>query len=174
VSPAGSEVSTNPAVWTATSGDEAATEALGERLAPLLEPGDVVALSGPLGAGKTRWVAGLARGLEAPAHVRSPTFTLVNEYRGRIRLLHVDLYRLETREVADLGLDENLDQAAIVVEWGEKLPASWWRDCLRIRIELEGESQRRFYVEAEGDRARALLAAWFRAAGVAGGAFGSS
>ena len=77
--------------WTPSSEDEAAIEALGASLAPHLAAGDVVTLSGPLGAGKTRFVAGLARGLQVSAHVRSPTFTLVNEYRGRLRLLHVDL-----------------------------------------------------------------------------------
>jgi tRNA threonylcarbamoyladenosine biosynthesis protein TsaE len=146
--------------WTLSSEDEAATEALGVSLAPHLAAGDVVALSGPLGAGKTRFVAGLARGLDVSAHVRSPTFTLVNEYRGRLRLLHVDLYRLESREVAGLGLDEALDDAVIVVEWGERLPVAWQRDALRVAIEAEGATRRRFKVEAEGERARALLAAW--------------
>lgn len=165
MSPAARDVSVVPAVWTTMSGDEAGTEALGVALARHLEPGDIVALSGPLGAGKTRLVAGIARGLEAAAHVRSPTFTLVNEYRGRLRLLHVDLYRLESREVAGLGLDEALDDAAVVVEWGERLPVSWWRDALRIAIEPEAGTRRRVRAEAGASRARTLLTAWSNAAG---------
>ena len=90
---------------------------LGQALGTLLQPGDVVALEGPLGAGKTRFVAGLAAGLDVKARVRSPTFTLVNEYGGRITLLHVDLYRLEPREVPGLALEERSERAALVVEW---------------------------------------------------------
>src|SRR5438046_887525 len=102
------------------SRSEADTERLGETLAPRLEPGDLVALDGPLGAGKTRFVIGLARGLAARARVRSPTFTLVNEYHGRIPLMHVDLYRLAPAEVAGLALAEALADAALVVEWADK------------------------------------------------------
>lgn len=154
--------------WATTSTDERSTEALGTALASVLAPGDIVALSGPLGAGKTRFVAGVARGLAAAARVRSPTFTLVNEYRGRLRLLHVDLYRLEQREVGPLGLEEALDDAAIVVEWGEKLPADWWRSALRIRFEPTGETQRRLTAHADGARARQLLADWSRVLGAGG------
>jgi len=85
---------------------EAATEALGAAFAAGLEAGDVIVLTGPLGAGKTRFVAGMARGLEARSRVRSPSFTLINEYRGDRLLLHLDLYRLEPREAEGLGLEE--------------------------------------------------------------------
>jgi tRNA threonylcarbamoyladenosine biosynthesis protein TsaE len=153
--------------WTATSSDEASTERLGAALATALEPGDIVALTGPLGAGKTRFVVGLARGLAAAARVRSPTFTLINEYRGRIRLMHVDLYRLDDREVGPLGLEEALEDAAVVVEWGEKLPVDWRREALRIRFEAVGIGERRLTAEADGERARALLEQWSRAVGSA-------
>jgi len=104
--------------------DAAATERFGAALAPLLCAGDVVALYGDLGAGKTAFVKGLAEGLGvAREEVSSPTFTLVQEYRGgRLTLYHVDLYRLDDpREVADLGLDEIAAGGVLAIEWAEKL-----------------------------------------------------
>jgi tRNA threonylcarbamoyladenosine biosynthesis protein TsaE len=105
---------------------EEETSAAGEDLGRRLSPGDVVLLYGDLGAGKTAFVRGLARGLGAsPDAVSSPTFTLVQEYRGRVTLYHVDLYRLQPIEVGDLGLDELIDSDAIVaVEWAER-----WSDA---------------------------------------------
>ena len=136
------------------------TERLGEALAGALEAGDVIALSGPLGAGKTRFVAGLARGLAAAARVRSPTFTLVNEYPGRIALAHLDLYRVEPSEVEGLGLDDHLESGAIVVEWGEKLPAARRRDALHLDFAIASEGERAISAAASGARGAALLAAW--------------
>jgi tRNA threonylcarbamoyladenosine biosynthesis protein TsaE len=102
----------------------AETEAEGERLGAHLKPGDLVLLAGPLGAGKTTFVRGLARGAGSDAHVASPTFQLVRRYRGRVNLAHVDLYRLDgSAELSDLGLDELLDEGAVVVEWGDRLKA---------------------------------------------------
>ena len=98
------------------------TEAVGEELAPLLAPGDLLLLAGELGAGKTTFVRGLARGLGVTAPVQSPTFQLVRVYPGRVQLAHVDLYRLESgTELADLGLDELLDEGVVAVEWGDRL-----------------------------------------------------
>lgn len=138
----------------------AATEALGEALAPALATGDVLALSGPLGAGKTRLVAGLARGLAAAARVRSPTFTLVNEYHGRVTLYHLDFYRLEAPEAADLGLEEYAERGALAVEWGERLPAVWRREALRVTIEPRPGETRVLRAEATAGRGLALLEAW--------------
>lgn len=150
------------------SRSEAETEQLGALLAPLLEPGDVIALDGPLGAGKTRFVAGLARGLAAPARVRSPTFTLVNEYAGRVALLHVDLYRIESREIGGLALEERLGDAVLAVEWADKLPAGWLEDALIVRLAPGEGDDRSVRAEARGARAAALLGRWERAvAGVA-------
>jgi tRNA threonylcarbamoyladenosine biosynthesis protein TsaE len=104
---------------------EAETAGVGCRLAARLGAGSVVLLIGPLGAGKTAFVRGLAQGLGVnPAEVSSPTFTLIQEYRGgRVMLLHVDLYRLDDpREVEDLGLEELGERAVLAIEWAEKLP----------------------------------------------------
>ena len=102
------------------------TSAAGEHLGRRLGAGDVVLLYGDLGAGKTAFVRGLARGLGAPSDaVSSPTFTLVQEYHGRVKLYHVDLYRLQPIEVGDLGLDELIDSESVVaVEWAER-----WADA---------------------------------------------
>jgi tRNA threonylcarbamoyladenosine biosynthesis protein TsaE len=127
---------------------EEETSAAGEDLGRRLSPGDVVLLYGDLGAGKTAFVRGLARGLGAsPDAVSSPTFTLVQEYRGRVTLYHVDLYRLQPIEVGDLGLDELIDSNAIVaVEWAERwaeAPEPAWA----VRIAHRGEDQREISIE---------------------------
>ncbi len=137
-----------------------ATERLGEALSPQLATGDLLLLDGPLGAGKTRFVAGLARGLGARGRVRSPSFTLLHEYSGRVPLFHADLYRLETREVAGLGLEESLEQGALVVEWGERLPESDRRDALVIGFEIVSDRERRLVATGVGPRGRELLAFW--------------
>jgi tRNA threonylcarbamoyladenosine biosynthesis protein TsaE len=103
------------------------TVSVGRAVAATLQPGAVVLLYGDLGAGKTAFVKGLAEGLGVPRHeVSSPTFTLIQEYRGgRITLFHVDLYRLDDpREIADLGLDEIAADGVLAIEWAEKLPQS--------------------------------------------------
>lgn len=123
---------------------EEETESAGERLAGSLAPGDVVLLYGDLGAGKTAFVRGLARGLGAAGDdVSSPTFTLIHEYAGRVILYHVDLYRLEPSEVDDLGLDDLVSADGIVaIEWAER-----WTgrpdDAIEIRIADAGEDRRR-------------------------------
>jgi len=148
------------AVFTLTSGSAAETEALGASLAPLLAAGDLVALSGPLGAGKTRFVAGLARGVGYAARVRSPTFTLLHEYAGSPALFHADLYRLETRDTGALGLEEALERGALVVEWSERLPGALLEDALFVDLAVVSENERRLDVRGEGPRGRAIAAAW--------------
>jgi tRNA threonylcarbamoyladenosine biosynthesis protein TsaE len=102
----------------------AETEAAGERLGKRLKAGDLVLLTGELGAGKTTFVRGVARGTASDSPVASPTFQLVRVYPGRVQLAHIDLYRIETKsELGNLGLDELLDQGAVVVEWGDRLEA---------------------------------------------------
>ncbi len=113
------------------------TEALAAHLGRCLAAGDVVLLHGDLGAGKTAFVRGLAAGLGAdPDEVSSPTFTLMQEYRGRLPLRHLDLYRIASPEEADdLGLDEAAAGAVLAVEWPERLGAPWpgaWRVELTV------------------------------------------
>jgi len=107
-----------------TTRSEQDTADLGRRVAPTLQPGDVLLLSGNLGAGKTAFVRGLAEGLGIdPAEVSSPTFTLVHEYRGgRLTMYHVDLYRLERAATEDLGLEEiGARDGVLAIEWPDRL-----------------------------------------------------
>ena len=100
----------------------AETESEGTLLGERLRVGDVVLLIGELGAGKTTFVRGVARGTGSRSDVASPTFQLVRIYPGRVQVAHVDLYRIESNtELRDLGLDELADQGAVVVEWGDRL-----------------------------------------------------
>jgi tRNA threonylcarbamoyladenosine biosynthesis protein TsaE len=115
-----------------------------------------MALSGDLGAGKTQLVKGLARGLGIPGRVHSPTFTLVNEYGGgRLKLFHLDLYRLETRaQVLSAGLEEFLQPDGVsVIEWAERWfedPAVAWGQVRRVAIEIVGESERKIIYDDIG------------------------
>ncbi len=129
---------------TLTSRSEAETAAAGRVLAEQVHAGDVILLAGDLGAGKTAFVRGLAEGLGIDTiQVSSPTFTLIQEYRGgRLTLYHVDLYRLTPREVDELGLEELIEQGGVVaVEW----PDRWTnppKETLRLEIRSKGEDER--------------------------------
>jgi tRNA threonylcarbamoyladenosine biosynthesis protein TsaE len=144
--------------------DEASTRAVGALLGGVLAPGDAIALVGDLGAGKTTLTQGIAAGAGATAAVTSPTFALIQEYPGRVPLVHADLYRLEQqRELDEIGLDEHVraGAAAVLVEWADKFEVLT-RDYLRITLTIEGEG-RRLVADANGARASALLEAWERA-----------
>ena len=124
------------------------TERFAEALAAARRPGDVLLLSGPLGAGKTAFVRGLARGLGIdPDEVSSPTFTLIHEYRGgRLRLFHVDLYRLGTAGAEDLGLDElGVDDGVLAIEWPDRLGHAF-RGAIEVEIAVVDETSRRIEV----------------------------
>ena len=118
----------------------AETEHAGLLLGERLRAGDVVLLSGELGAGKTTFVRGVAQGTASKAPVASPTFQLVRVYPGRVQLAHVDLFRVERgSELADLGLEELAEQGAVVVEWGDRLEVD---GAARIEIEHLGGDRR--------------------------------
>lgn len=120
---------------------EAETEALGRLIGASLVAGDVVLLSGPLGAGKTAFVRGLVEGLDGdPAQVSSPTFTLVQDYVARVPLKHADLHRLSPVEVDDLGLDEAGEGSVLAVEWPDR-----WRDPppTAVRVEIVPDAEGR-------------------------------
>lgn len=110
------------------------TRSVGEAIGALLLPGDAMSLAGDLGAGKTTLVQGLARALGYEGHVASPTFTLVREYRGRLTLQHVDVYRLEkVQDVLDLGLDD-APEAVLAVEWGDAVEGLLPPDHLSVEL----------------------------------------
>ena len=115
---------------------EQQTRSAGARLAAELEPGDVVLLVGGLGAGKTTFVQGLAGGLGYTGEVTSPTFTLVQTYRGRLDVMHADLWRLERlQELIDLALDEGLESGGVLVaEWGEGALELFGADALVVHF----------------------------------------
>src|SRR5438477_10067602 len=141
------------------------TQALGRALGQLLAPGDVVALIGPLGAGKTAFAQGVARGLGVPADARvaSPTFTIVNEHRGRLTLYHVDLYRIgDATELDDIGLYEYLNGDGVcVVEWFDRVPEAQPPDRLEIRFTPgAGDDDRLLVARAHGPDAAPRLRAW--------------
>ena len=142
-----------------TAATAADTQAIAERLGRLLAAGDVLALIGPLGAGKTTFVQGLARGLDVPPdrHVASPTFALVNEHPGRVPLVHADLYRIEhARELAELGLVDAFDRAAVVIEWLDRFPDAAPAERLEITIAFADGDARTLTFTPVGPRAAAL------------------
>jgi tRNA threonylcarbamoyladenosine biosynthesis protein TsaE len=121
-----------------------ATEAEGERLGRTLGPGAVVALSGELGAGKTCFVQGLVRGLGAAVRATSPTFVLVNEYKGRVPVHHVDAYRTDSMtELIDLGLLEMIGgEGVTLIEWADKLTPLLPPDTIHVHIAGVGDQPR--------------------------------
>ena len=128
-----------------TTTSEAETEQAGEAFAGDLAPGAVVLLYGDLGAGKTAFVRGMARGLgAAPDEVSSPTFTIIQEYTGRAATFyHVDLYRLAPAEIEDLGLDDLIESGGIVaIEWADRWPGRP-AGAREVRIEKTGDAERR-------------------------------
>ena len=124
--------------------DAAATAAVGARLAPLLRPGDVVTLAGPLSAGKTTLVRGLLAALDHGGEVPSPSFAIVQPYESLLPpLWHVDLYRIEDPgELVELGLDDIGDGGVLVVEWPERAGHGAWPDALALSLDVEPDGAR--------------------------------
>jgi len=136
----------------------ARTRAIGEALGSLLEPGDVVLLQGDLGAGKTTFVQGIARGLGYEGAVSSKSFVLLGEYPGRVRLYHADLYRLEGPEqVYDLALGELSAAGVLVVEWPERAQNTLADEHLLVRFMIESEDRRTLVFEPRGERAARIV-----------------
>ncbi|MGH9305049.1 MAG: tRNA (adenosine(37)-N6)-threonylcarbamoyltransferase complex ATPase subunit type 1 TsaE [Acidimicrobiales bacterium] len=133
-----------------TTRSEQQTERLGALLAGELSPGDIVLLSGELGAGKTTLVRGIAAGLGFDGDVTSPTFTLLHHYPGRLLLLHADLWRLERlSEIEDLALDDELAAGAVLVaEWGEAAEPLFSGRALAVRIGIDQGELRHFEIDA--------------------------
>jgi tRNA threonylcarbamoyladenosine biosynthesis protein TsaE len=144
-----------------TSGSPAETIALGERLGRLAAAGDLVCLWGELGAGKTQLAKGIAIGLEIDDTVNSPTFVLMSEYAGRLRLFHVDLYRLADAADALAGgvIDERQGDGLTVVEWPDRMGPVLPRARLDIQIEGTGDEPREITVVAGTERYRPYLEA---------------
>jgi tRNA threonylcarbamoyladenosine biosynthesis protein TsaE len=143
--------------------DLSATERLGRALGRLLFPGAVVALIGPLGAGKTHLVRAVAEGLDIPdsRFVNSPTFVLIQEYRARLPVYHFDAYRLRgPAEFFDLGPEEYFGgQGVSLVEWADRVEECLPAEHLRINITIIGETARHFRIEGHGRRHQELVAA---------------
>ena len=150
-----------PSIITIDVIDLAGTEAFGRRLGELLFPGAVVALVGPLGAGKTHLTRAIAEGLHItnPASVNSPTFVLIQEYPGPVPVYHFDTYRLtSSREFTELGVEEYFaGEGVCVVEWADKVDDVLPTDHLRIEIELTSPTARCFRLSAMGPKSEEIL-----------------
>lgn len=143
------------------------TRTVGAGLAELLVPGDVISLTGDLGAGKTTFVQGAARGLGVGEPVVSPTFVLVREYRGEVPVYHLDVYRLDRlQEVIDLGFEDLLDPSGVIfVEWGDAIEALLPDEHLRVELRTDDGDARRLSFSGRGVR---WAGRWERLEGVLG------
>lgn len=131
------------------SKSEQETESIGERLAAAVPDGTVIAMYGDLGAGKTAFVRGMARGMGLTCRVSSPTFTIVNEYLGERQLIHFDMYRLSSAdELFDIGWEDYISRGAVcAVEWSENVRDAFFGDEITVTIEKLSDNERRITVE---------------------------
>lgn len=152
----GAQDTTHPPVLHAFTAAPEQTRALAAALAPLLGDGDLVVLTGDLGAGKTCFTQGLGRGLDVAARITSPTFTLLAEYDGRLPLHHLDAYRLEgAASSGDLDLPDLLERGVTVIEWGDRLDEVLPGDRLTIEVRLgSGDDDRLLTLTPAGQRWR--------------------
>jgi len=139
-----------------TTSNDSDTSQFAERLAKYLQPGDVIALEGDLGAGKTTFTKGLAKGLEVKKTVNSPTFTIIKEYRGRLPLYHMDVYRVADA-FEDLGFDEYFEgEGVTVVEWAHLIEEQLPEERLTIFLYHQGQDQRKIVLKPKGQRYKQL------------------
>lgn len=137
-----------------------ATKEFGEKLGKLLKKGDIVCLNGDLGAGKTTLTKSIGLGLGVEEYITSPTFSLINEYRGRLPVYHFDVYRLENvDELDDLGFDEYFFGGGVcIIEWAEKIEKMLPRETIVVDIESgEDLDKRRVFIGGTGDRYKEVL-----------------
>ncbi len=137
------------------------TAALGRKVGEGCGPGTLLALTGELGSGKTRFAKGVALGLGVADDrtVTSPTFVLMNLYEGRVRMAHFDLYRLDRADLASLGFHDVRDDSVVVVEWAERADERLLGDHVRVSFEVTGERSRRLMFQPRGPRSEDLLRA---------------
>jgi len=136
------------------------TRRIGERLGAMLQGGEVLGLAGPLGAGKTCLIQGIARGLSIPEkEVVSPTYTIIHELSGRLRFFHIDLYRIpDADELENTGFYEAFEEDSVtVIEWADLFPDALPESRLMIGLEYSGASSRRIIFSPRGDRYRGLV-----------------
>ncbi len=128
------------------SKDPSETIDIGEKIALDARPGELYAIYGDLGAGKTQLVKGMARGIGIPdwEYVVSPSFTIMNVYDGDMTLCHVDLYRLEEGDLPELNMEEYLAGGIVAVEWAQRSP--WWEGVIEVHIEISGEMERKIVI----------------------------
>ena len=131
---------------------EKQTKLLGKAIAKFLKPGDLVLLYGDLGTGKTVLVKGICEGLEVnpEIYITSPTFSIVNIYEGKYTIFHIDLYRLESEDIYELGIWEYLSEGIVIIEWAERLEEIPTEDFLEIRIEYINNYKRLFKIFGYG------------------------
>ena len=142
-----------------TSHSPEETQDIGKKLGQMAQSGDVILLMGNLGAGKTCLTQGIAWGLNIDGYARSPSFVVVNEYKGRLPMYHIDLYRLDSiAEVAELGLDDYLyGRGLCVVEWADKALELLPPQNLTIKIDLLSDNERKLGLTAHGNRYKEML-----------------
>ena len=135
------------------SNSEEDTINLGEKLGKLLKPGDLILLYGELGCGKTTFVKGLAKSLEVDPdlYITSPSFSLINIYEGKYTIYHVDLYRLNTEEVEDLGLWEFLNDGIVIIEWADRLQENLKEDYIEVFFEFLDYTKRKITFVGYGE-----------------------
>lgn len=144
-------------MYTLITRSAAETQAVAEKLATLVKPGTVITLNGDLGAGKTTFTQGFAKGLGVTRNVNSPTFTIMKQYQGRLPLYHMDVYRLEDTG-DDIGLEEYINGDGVaIVEWSNLIESSLPAERLGIVIERTGDEERQLTFAPVGDMYHAIV-----------------